>query len=249
MENSSAGCIPDNKVGCSPAKGQAFGGRDPLGVVERYSSGCDELYKAFAVAAHIALHFCQRWQFLAFGLADVFISRFAAEPLRARCNPRVVLLDGSQAKMTAMSIYRVLRKAERFGVSFRVCDSKGAGVGSCDQFLTGAELRAIVLSTHSALTLWASRISSVGCTPREAISNTSRVRSLTATSPSSREVQSKVLLARDQPRSRASPAQSTIGLVCSRPISSTAFAATPRTGEVCGKVVSTPPPGALSPKN
>src|SRR5580693_10367720 len=38
--------------------------------------------------------------------------------------------------MVAMSIYKVLRKAERFGASFRVCDSKDAGVGSCDQFLT-----------------------------------------------------------------------------------------------------------------
>jgi hypothetical protein len=60
----------------------------------------------------------------------------------ARCNPRVdVLLDGGQAKVAAMSIYKVLRKAERFGASFRVCDSKNAGVGSCDQFLTELSLR------------------------------------------------------------------------------------------------------------
>ena len=39
-----------------------------------------------------------------------------------------------------MSIYKVLRKAERFGASFRVCDSKNAGVGSCDQFLTELSL-------------------------------------------------------------------------------------------------------------
>jgi hypothetical protein len=40
-----------------------------------------------------------------------------------------------------MSIYKVLRRAERFGVSFRVCDSKDAGVGSCDQFLAELSLR------------------------------------------------------------------------------------------------------------
>jgi hypothetical protein len=55
---------------------------------------------------------------------------------------------------------------------------------------------AIVLSTHSVLTRWASRISSVGCTPREAITITSLGRLLAATSPSSRGVQSRVLLAR-----------------------------------------------------
>src|SRR5712691_4218934 len=52
--------------------------------------------------------------------------------------------------MTAMSIYRVLRKAERFGVSFRVCDSKGAGVGSCDQFLTELSLRDCSVYTQRA---------------------------------------------------------------------------------------------------
>ena len=43
--------------------------------------------------------------------------------------------------MAAMSIYNVLRKAERFGYAFRVCDSNDAGVGSCDQFLTELSLR------------------------------------------------------------------------------------------------------------
>jgi integrase len=33
-----------------------------------------------------------------------------------------------QAKMAAMSIYNVLRKTERFGDLFRVCDSKDAGI-------------------------------------------------------------------------------------------------------------------------
>src|SRR5881394_1134208 len=52
--------------------------------------------------------------------------------------------------MTAMSIYKVLRKAERFGVSFRVCNSKGAGVGSCDQFLAELSLRDCSVYTQRA---------------------------------------------------------------------------------------------------
>lgn len=55
--------------------------------------------------------------------------------------PVDVLLDSGQVKMAAMSIYKVLRKTERFGGSFRVCDSKDAGIGSCDQFLTELSLR------------------------------------------------------------------------------------------------------------
>lgn len=43
--------------------------------------------------------------------------------------------------MAAMSIYKVLRRTERFGASFRVCDSNGVGVGSCDQFLAELSLR------------------------------------------------------------------------------------------------------------
>jgi hypothetical protein len=66
-------------------KGQAFGGCDPFRVVERYPSGCDELYKAFAVAAHFALHFGQRGQFLAFGLAD---------RLSRDLRPSLCVLDG-----------------------------------------------------------------------------------------------------------------------------------------------------------
>jgi site-specific recombinase XerD len=49
-----------------------------------------------------------------------------------------------------MSIYKILRKAERFGVSFRVCDSKDAGVGSCDQFLTELSLRDCSVYTQRA---------------------------------------------------------------------------------------------------
>ena len=52
--------------------------------------------------------------------------------------------------MAAMSIYKVLRKTERFGVSFRVCDSKDAGVGSCDQFLTELSLRDCSVYTQRA---------------------------------------------------------------------------------------------------
>jgi hypothetical protein len=64
-----------------------------------------------------------------------------------------VLLDGVQAKMTAMSIYRVLRKGERFGTSFCVCDSKEAGVGSCNQFLTELGLRDCSVYTQRAYAL------------------------------------------------------------------------------------------------
>ena len=64
--------------------------------------------------------------------------------------PVDVLLDSGQAKMAAMSIYNVLRKTERFGVSFRVCDSKDAGVGSCDQFLTELSLRDCSVYTQRA---------------------------------------------------------------------------------------------------
>lgn len=49
-----------------------------------------------------------------------------------------------------MSIYKVLRKAEAFGASFRVCDSKGAGVGSCDQFLTELSFRDCSVYTQRA---------------------------------------------------------------------------------------------------
>ena len=55
--------------------------------------------------------------------------------------------------MAAMSIYKVLRKAERFGASFRVCDSKDAGVGSCDQFLTELSLRDCSVYTQRAYAL------------------------------------------------------------------------------------------------
>ena len=55
--------------------------------------------------------------------------------------------------MTAMSIYKVLRKAEGFGTSFRVCDSADAGVGSCDQFLTELSLRDCSVYTQRAYAL------------------------------------------------------------------------------------------------
>jgi hypothetical protein len=55
--------------------------------------------------------------------------------------------------MAAMSIYNVLRKTERFGVSFRVCDSNDAGVGSCDQFLTELSLRDCSVYTQRAYAL------------------------------------------------------------------------------------------------
>jgi len=55
--------------------------------------------------------------------------------------------------MAAMAIYNVLRRAERFGASFRVCDSKGAGVGSCDQFLAELSLRDCSVYTQRAYAL------------------------------------------------------------------------------------------------
>jgi len=64
-----------------------------------------------------------------------------------------VLLGSGQVKMAAMSIYNVLRKPERFGVSFRVCDSKDAGVGSCDQFLTELSFRDCSVYTQRSYAL------------------------------------------------------------------------------------------------
>src|SRR5580698_5407261 len=55
--------------------------------------------------------------------------------------------------MAAMSIYKVLRKTERFGASFRVCDSKGADVGACDRFLAELGLRDCSVYTQRAYAL------------------------------------------------------------------------------------------------
>lgn len=52
--------------------------------------------------------------------------------------------------MAAMSIYKTLRKTDRFGVTFRVCDSKDGGVGSCDQFLAELSLRDSSVYTQRA---------------------------------------------------------------------------------------------------
>jgi integrase/recombinase XerD len=43
--------------------------------------------------------------------------------------------------MPDMPIYAAKKSAGAFGAVFRVCDSKGAGVGSCDQFLMELSLR------------------------------------------------------------------------------------------------------------
>jgi hypothetical protein len=79
------GGLHPGKQGDLSAKGQAFGGCDPFRVVERYPSGCDEFHKAFAVPAHVALHFGQRGQFLALGLRDV---------LSRDLRPSLFALDG-----------------------------------------------------------------------------------------------------------------------------------------------------------
>lgn len=52
--------------------------------------------------------------------------------------------------MAAMSIYKIQKRADQFGTSFRVCDSKGVGVGSCDQFLTDLSLRECSAYTQRA---------------------------------------------------------------------------------------------------
>ena len=61
-----------------------------------------------------------------------------------------VLLDSGQAKMTAMSIYKIQRRTEPFGVSFRVCDSNDASVESCDQFLAHPVEPARLFCLHAA---------------------------------------------------------------------------------------------------
>jgi len=55
--------------------------------------------------------------------------------------------------MAAMSIYKIRRNSQRFGPTFRVCDSKGVGVGSCDQFLTDLSLRDCSVYTQRAYAL------------------------------------------------------------------------------------------------
>ena len=112
--------------------------------------------------------------------------------------------------MAAMAIYKVLRKAERFGASFRVCDSKDASVDSRDQFLTELSLRDCSVYTQRAYAI-GSRIFSVGYAPREAIPITSRVRLLPTTSLSSHGARGKELSARTLRRSHASHARSIIG--------------------------------------
>jgi hypothetical protein len=73
-------------------------------------------------------------------------ARIAAKGIRL-CG----ILDSGQVKMAAMSIYKVLRRTEPFGVSFRVCESNDAGVESCDQFLTQLSLRDCSVYTQRAL--------------------------------------------------------------------------------------------------
>jgi hypothetical protein len=53
------------------AVGQALGGANPLGIIQLDALRCDKLHQPFAVATHVALHFGERGQLLAFGLGDV----------------------------------------------------------------------------------------------------------------------------------------------------------------------------------
>jgi hypothetical protein len=125
--------------------------------------------------------------------------------------PRVdVLLDSGQAKMAAMSIYKVLRKAERFGTSFRVCDSKDAGVGSCDQFLAELSLRDCSVYTQRAYAIGLAHFFSWLHTSG---GNPDRVTRQAVGSYITEfaEARRRVLLVRSPRRSRASHARSTIG--------------------------------------
>jgi hypothetical protein len=149
--------------------------------------------------------------------------------------------------MAAMSIYKVLRKTERFGNSFRVCDSKDAGVGSCDQFLTELSLRDCSVYTQRAYGIGLAHFL-VGCVLREEIPIMSRVRLLAATSLSSRKARSRVLSAHVVRRSRQ-PRTINHRLSVLASYSEYAFAAIPRMGGVRGKVASTQPPVLLSPKS
>jgi hypothetical protein len=150
--------------------------------------------------------------------------------------------------MAAMSIYKILRKTERFGVSFRVCDSKGAGVGSCDQFLTELGLRDSSVYTQRAYALglahFFSWLRTSGCDPDQV---TRQIVGIYITEFVRGAKQGAI--STDSAKKPRSHARSTIGQACSRLILSTAFAAIPRTGGVRGKVASTQPPGTLSPKS
>ena len=110
-----------------------------------------------------------------------------------------------------MSIYKVLRKTERFGVSFRVCDSKDAGVGSCDQFLTELSLRDCSVYTQRAYAIglahFFSWLHASGGDPDHVTRQI--VGSYITEFATGRE--GKVLSARTPRRSRASHARSTIG--------------------------------------
>jgi hypothetical protein len=70
------------------AVGQALGGSDLVGVVQRDTVGFHELDQPFAVAANIALYFGQRWEVFALRLApikNVHSPESAQRPLTVRC--------------------------------------------------------------------------------------------------------------------------------------------------------------------
>src|SRR6266496_6106481 len=53
------------------AVGETFRGCDALGVAQFHALRLHKLEQSFTVSAHVALHFRESWQFLAFRLADV----------------------------------------------------------------------------------------------------------------------------------------------------------------------------------
>lgn len=52
--------------------------------------------------------------------------------------------------MAVTAIYSVQRETEGFVASFRVCDTRGVSVGSCDQFLTELSQRDCSVYTQRA---------------------------------------------------------------------------------------------------
>lgn len=61
------GGLQAQQQGDLSAVGQTLGGADPLGIIQLDALRANKLDQPFAVAAHVALHFGERGQLLAFG--------------------------------------------------------------------------------------------------------------------------------------------------------------------------------------
>jgi site-specific recombinase XerD len=103
------------------------------------------------VEANFAGHFGRFWKLCALGLRNILSrdsrSRFYALDMarhaagRQRWQPR---------KMAVMATYSVQRGTEGFSSSFRVCDTRGVSVGSCNQFLIELSQRDCSVYTQRA---------------------------------------------------------------------------------------------------